>query len=746
MAVTDDQGVFAHTPNEAGVWHTLRDHLAGTARRAARFAAPFGGEDFAYTAGWLHDVGKCSCVFADYLAACDSQGNSVARRLYQHRDHKRAGAVVASDCNRRFGPLMAALILGHHGGIPDRADVRAACDGARNDPTVSSTLARARKALGADTLSLTPRGPPWLEQGSGDDPSYVRDVEMFFRLVFSALVDADFLDTEAHFAATRPVERMGGTTLAGLEDRFVDRRASLLAEAHSTAVNRARSEMYDEVLSHASMAPGIYQLAAPTGAGKTMIGLGWALRHASMHGLRRVVTAVPFITVTDQVASVYRELLEANEEHPVLEHHSEVAGDDGWRKLAAENWDAPVIVTTTVQLFDSLFSHRTSATRKLHRLAGSVIILDEAQAIPIETLEPVADGLRSLVDRFGASVLIMTATQPSLEHLRSMSGRHAISLLPDPARWENAFARTSVVRIGELDHEAVGRLVAQRMQCLCVLNTIGDARRVTRSVPSDGVVHLSTMLRPIDRRARIDEIRDLLERGAPCRVVSTQLIEAGIDLDFPVVMRAMGPLPSLAQVDGRCNRNGLLDGLGETFFFDLVDGKMPLGAYYRVGTRQTEVVMARGGRDVRAPSTVAEWYALMLNDSAVAKDRKGPDRRTVQDARATFDYTTVGHTFRMIDDDTVAVVVPWPPGHPKSSDMEALLERLGEPWRRSPLAPSDLRALQDVTVMLRRWLLDRAVNDGLAVAVTPTLYNWTGGYDDQLGLVLTGLPQKEMII
>lgn len=739
--------VFAHSPNDAGAWHTLSAHLAGTATRAAAFAAPFGARELAYTVGWLHDIGKCSCAFQGYLQTCASQGNDAGRRAFPSRDHKRAGAVVATGSNPLYGALLAALVLGHHGGIPDRSDVQSKLMEARDDLGAAETLARAAEELGAESLSQSPLLPSWLENrppGKEAQGAHARDVEMLFRLVFSALVDADFLDTEAHFRPDRPSERAGSSGLAGLEERFIAQKTAAIADAPRTPVNRARAMLYDEVLSRSTLPRAIHQLAAPTGAGKTMIGLAWALRHAAEHGLRRIVTAVPFITVTDQVAAVYRDLLDAQDNPVVLEHHSQVGGDDGWRKLAAENWDSPVVVTTTVQLFESLFSNRPSAARKLHRLAGSVIIIDEAQALPLEVLEPVVDGLRVLVERFGASVLVMTATQPTLEHLRATSGKPAVSLVTDPDRWASVFVRTSLTMRGPMETEAVAALVGSHERCLCILNTIDDARRVTAAVPDVEVLHLSTMLRPIDRKTRIEQIRQRLRQGKPCRVVSTQLVEAGVDLDFPVVMRAMGPLPSLAQVDGRCNRNGLLAGLGETIIFDLIGGGKPPGAYYGVGTVQTKVVLSRKGRDFRTPATVAEWYQLVLIDQMVPKDRKGGDGRTVQKARESFDYETVASSFRMIDQDTVAVVVPWPAGDPRAVKVEKLLDRFARPGR-TPMGPAEARALQEVTVQVRRRLLDQAVRDGLAEAVTGDLYTWVGKYDDRIGLIFAPLSQEDLI-
>lgn len=734
--------VFAHTPDDHGTWHLLADHLAGTAERAARFAEAFDAEELGRTAGWLHDAGKCSETFSAYLAAAAKTPEG-AKRMFPSRDHKRPGAVRAADLHPIAGPLLATTILGHHGGMHDCGDVRSRLADARTDPAVAATLACFDELVGPPPFPLSTTGPPWCDERPTSkvaQAAFLRDIEMLWRLVFSALVDADWLDTEAHFSRERARARRPDRSLDGLGGRLGGRRCDFLAGQPDSPVNRARSEIYDTVVARAALPPGLFALAAPTGAGKTQIGLGWALAHAWAHGLRRVVTAVPFITVTDQVAEVYRELLDDGDDRPVIEHHSQVVGGDGIQKLASENWDAPVVVTTTVRLFESLFSNRPSDCRRLHRLARSVIVIDEAQAIPVEVLDPVVDGLRVLCDRFGASVLIMTATQPTLEHIASTQGRPAHDLLPEVGDWARVFERTTTKMIkGELSHGEVGRLVSEHRQCLCIVNTINDAREITTAAGA-AVLHLSTMLRPADRRDRLKEIHRRLRAGAECRVVSTQLVEAGVDLDFPVVMRAMAPLPSLAQADGRCNRNGSIAGAGGglTIVFNLAEGKQPPGAYYKAGTAHTRVMLADTATDFRHPATVATWYEGFLHDPSVVLDKGN-----VQRSRAALDYRTTADQFHMIDDDTQPVVVPWELGHPRAAAITDLLGRLRDGKR---LDPDAVRKLQDVTVSVRKSVAARALRLQIASPLNDHLLEWRAdGYDDQIGLVFESPPMEAMI-
>ncbi len=743
-----ERGPFAHTPNAKGTWHLLSEHLARTGELAGEFASRFGAGDLARSAGWLHDVGKCSCAFSSYLQTCATEGDEAGRRAFAKRDHKRAGAFLAKQHGYSEAVLLAATILGHHGGLSDLGDVGFQLEEAAKDLELSETLARARAQLPAAMLDHVPVPPAWVLARAGDrsrsgQATFNRDVEMLYRMIFSALVDADFLDTEGHFQPGHSSLRASGRSLEGLETRFAARRTAMLTCSPRTPLNAARLDVYEAVLATAGRPPGIYQLATPTGSGKTMIGLGWALAHAAANDLRAVVTALPFITVTDQVADVYRSLLDdPSEAAIVLEHHSAIDVDSDWRKLAAENWDSPVVVTTTVQLFDSLFSNRTSACRKLHRLAGSVIVIDEAQALPLEVLDPVIDSLRSLVDRFGASVLIMTATQPTLERVPAMAGKRGVEdLLPDFSAWESVFARTRIRQAEPLSHGDVAGLVSANDRCLCVLNTIRDARTVAQAV-SEEVLYLSTHLRPADRRDRIEQIRARLASGTQCRVVSTQMVEAGVDLDFPLVLRAMGPLPSLAQADGRCNRNGLMAELGETVIFDLVGGGYPPGAYYGAGTAQTRAVLARGDVDIRSQEVVATWYRSLLDDPAA-----NPDLREVQDKRVTFKYRSVADAFQMIDQDARAVAVPWPSGDRRASRVDYILDYLGRrPENRFvPLGPRDVRSLQEITVQLRRKVAESAVRDGLATKVNDALYRWEGDYHPITGLVFSPTAQEELI-
>jgi CRISPR-associated endonuclease/helicase Cas3 len=398
--------LWAHSANRKGARHRLDDHLSGTSARAREFGEPFGAGDLAGYLGLVHDVGKATCAWQAGLAAAEDTRNRVGI------DHKLAGTWLAS----QTAGVFAAAVDGHHGGLPAAAALKNELNGADADLRAGweEAIERAATVVPAIRLDRPLAWPAWLDAVHSRDPLVT---DLLMRMVYSALVDADFLDTEAHFRGReRPRSRV---TVGDLAERYEEGRAALLVGMRPSPADGWREEVYAQAVAAAAGQGGMYRLPAPTGSGKTLAAGAFALHHARIHGFRRVVVAVPFISITEQNAQVYRRLLDRPGEDPVvLEHHSgadlEERGHRGpwWRRLAAENWDAPFVVTTTVQLFQSLFDHRPAAMRKVHRLARSVIVLDEVQALPDRLLLPILSVLRILTECFGTTVLLASATQP----------------------------------------------------------------------------------------------------------------------------------------------------------------------------------------------------------------------------------------------------------------------------------------------------------------------------------------------
>jgi CRISPR-associated endonuclease/helicase Cas3 len=627
---------YAHTPNSAGQWHGLQAHLQATAAMARAFADRFCAGELAYYAGLWHDMGKFHRKFQAYLQAC-AQG----KRAQPH-PHARYGAAYAA----RHCPLLAFPIMGHHAGMPDLSDLKARLTQVADMPQAEQLALQAMPALAPAQVQF----PQWLRH---NDPL---QAEMLVRMLFSCLVDADFLDTEAHFNQQRAAQRPQRYNLHALWQQFVQNQNALLASAPPTPVNAVRRAVYEDALQAASGKPGLYALTAPTGAGKTRALLAFALKHALANELERVIVALPYTSIIDQTAEVYRQILGNN---VVLEHHSALEVDDlsetalERHRLLSENWDAPLIVTTFVQLFESLFSNLPSRCRKVHRLARSVIVLDEVQTLPVEVLEPTVHALQQLIDDYGATVLLSTATQPALGQIQF--AKSPVQVVANPAQHFQTLKRVNYhVDLTPRNYDWLADEIAAREQVMVVLNTRKDALATIDALRQrhphvmSSVFHLSTLLCPAHRREVLAEVKRRLEHGEPCRLVATQVVEAGVDLDFPVVMRAVGPLDRIVQAAGRCNREGRLT-RGEVIVFELAQGSTPRGAY-RTGTDEARITLQQPNADLHDPNTYTDYFARLYGD--VSLDREG-----IQQARQSFQFETVAQKYRLIRDDTYPVIV-----------------------------------------------------------------------------------------
>jgi CRISPR-associated endonuclease/helicase Cas3 len=530
--------------------------------------------------------------------------------------------------------------------MPDKSDLKARLQQVADLPQAEQPALQAMPALACAQVQF----PNWLRH---NDPL---QAEMLVRMLFSCLVDADFLDTEAHFDPQRAAQRPQRYNLHALWQQFEQNQNALLASAPRTHVNAVRRKVYKDALWAAQRKPGLYALTAPTGAGKTRALLAFALQHALANELERVIVALPYTSIIDQTAEVYRQILG---DDVVLEHHSALEVDDlsetalERHRLLSENWDAPLIVTTFVQLFESLFSNLPSRCRKVHRLARSVIVLDEAQTIPVELLKPTVYALQQLIDDYGATVLLSTATQPALGQIQF--AKSPVQVVANPAQHFQTLKRVNYhVDLTPRNYGWLADEIAVREQVMVVLNTRKDAletidalrQRHPHVMPS--VFHLSTLLCPAHRREVLAEVKRRLEHGEPCRLVATQVVEAGVDLDFPVVMRAVGPLDRIVQAAGRCNREGRLT-RGEVIVFELAQGSTPRGAY-RTGTDEARITLQQPNADLHHPNTYTDYFARLYGD--VSLDREG-----IQQARQSFQFETVAQKYRLIRDDTYPVIV-----------------------------------------------------------------------------------------
>lgn len=732
--------VYAHSKNPQGERHDLVAHLKKVAYRAREFAMPWAGGEAAYTAGLWHDLGKFDPNWQQYLTRSESDP-TVRRR---GPPHSHVGALHADQTD--LHPL-AFVIAGHHSGLPDGASLsdrlaKAKSQTFREGRTAPQALALAKESMGdlnaTDAASLFPV-----------DLESETDVEMFLRMTFSALVDADSLDAEEHFTPEAAALRGSNYSPADLLTRLAADQVSRFGPP-TTPVQEMREQVYRRCLHAAEGPPGIYRLTVPTGGGKTRSSLAFALKHASLHGKRRVIVAIPYTSIIEQTADVFRKAL--GDDEIVLEHHnaapwgvgSEEESDEAafedpgyrWQRLSAENWDAQIVVTTFVQLFESLLSNRRSDCRKLHNIADSVLILDEAQTLPVRLLKPLLDVLGQLAVRYGVTVLLCSATLPALgkEELGADALPAAAEIMPDA---HAVFADPRLRRVSyqlptgdPWDWARLAREARAHAQCMIVLNTRRDALALVAALqPDDGsqrdeaLCHLSTLLCPAHRREVLAQVRRRLEAGHACRLVTTQVVEAGVDLDFPVVFRAIGPLDRIVQAAGRCNREGRLTSPGRVVVFEPSDGHLPeRSGPYRSGTEIGRRLLADFGPDGLFELDLYERYFRELFQSQEL------DAEGIQDLRRRLEYPEVARRARLIEEDEGSVVVRYPDGNER---VNSLIERV----RRDDENPRLLlRALQPFMIGVRRSELPSLEAGGFIKMLRPGIWEWLGHYDSLLGI------------
>ncbi|MCW8219874.1 CRISPR-associated endonuclease Cas3'' [Streptomyces griseolus] len=736
--------LYAHSRSPvSGARHELTDHLRESAVLARRFGDVFGAGELAEYLALVHDVGKGCCAWQDgLLQRAEPEGKPVGI------PHKEAGARLAA---KYAGLPFAAVVQGHHGGLPDQQkikDVLTALQGSGPDAEAAREATRRVAGLVPEIVRTGPVVlPPWVSALRG--AAARTEVDLLVRMVFSCLVDADFLDTSAHFDGRVAPRLAPARDMALLSQRFEERRAAFLAKRPASPVDEIRGRVFAEAVAAAAREPGMYVLHAPTGGAKTIAAGGFALRHAARHGMRRVVFAVPFISITQQNAAVYRSLLDpleedADSEPVVLEHHSSVSldedSDEGtWARLAAENWDAPVVVTTMVQLFQSLFSAKPSAMRKLHRLAGAVIVLDEVQALPDRLLNPILSVLRGLVERYGATVVLASATQPDFWSLSKLDGVPRHGMVEDvPGLFDELRRVTYEWQLGDdVTWQSVAEDIEERADCqvLAVVNTTRDSAHLHRlltecpSAPGP-VLHLSTRMTAEHRREVIERIRTHLKEHLPVRLVSTSLIEAGVDVDFPSVYRAWAPAESLQQAAGRCNRDSRMHEPGTVVVFRPADGGTPKDLSYLAALEATAEFFGpyplADPDDLKAlAGYYAKRYALQGEDHAMGE--------RIEELRRAWDFPQVAREFRMIDDvyGQSVVVVRSQKTAEEQDAIWADIHRLRAPY---PSGPECLRRLQPHTATLPRHEVAEALRTGLAEPVVGDLVVWRGHYDEVRGL------------
>lgn len=700
----------SHSARDESEWHSLRQHLIDTGERAAGFLEPVGCDDMARVAGLLHDLGKYSREFQSRLRGgppCDhsTAGARLAIERYGSGDARKASP----------GKMLAFAIAGHHAGLADGVNgTEPRALAARLEAAVPEPATIWQQDLSLPKLVSLP-----LKQRDRDMAGFC--AAFATRMIFSALVDADFLDTEAWYAACdgHPVSRGHHPALSELLDRLDVYLNMLMSNCGDTEVNRVRREVLERARAKAAEAPGMFTFTVPTGGGKTLSSLAFALEHAARHELARVIYVIPYTSIIDQTARVFREAVGREDENPadlIVEHHSafeeeRVRNREAWDKLrlAMENWDAPIIVTTAVQFFESLFANKPSHCRKLHNIANSIVILDEAQTLPLGLLRPCVAALDELSRNWRTSVVLCTATQPALAAADGFVGgfKELREIAPEPVDLHRRLKRTRICRHGKVtDAELAGRLCVTP-QVLCIVNTRRHAREFFEAIrEASGSLHLSTLMCARHRGEVLHTVRRRLEAGEAVRLVATSLIEAGVDVDFPVVWRAEAGLESIVQAAGRCNREGKA-ARGDVFVFEPADteGRRPPGDVAKRADAARRVM--RHHDDPATPEAVRTYF-----QDVYWIEGRGLDRKDVlfafRERAESFDFpfATVARDFRMIETGVVPIIVPWPGADGGGDTADRYLRELDFVERPGRVA----RSLQPYTVQVppqvRRRLLE----------------------------------------
>lgn len=713
-------------------------HLNKVAWWCAKFAAQMfppgpdrdAASQWGYLAGLWHDLGKFAPEWQTYLKSkSDIHSDEVLGKV----DHSTAGAQHAVKAHPALGHLFAYAIAGHHSGLLDGKSNHA-CQAKRLEKTDLPEYQNA-------PVEITEQPVPQLPVSI---PRDAYSVSLFTRMIFSCLVDADFLATEAFMNPSQAKTRNRTPDEVLVEiSKLIDAKIDSFGRpSPEETVNYQRTTVVENCRTAASQAPGIFSLTVPTGGGKTLSSLSFALRHAIAHGQQRVIYVVPFTSIIEQNAEVIREIIAPLQTEiftPLIEHHSSLSPDkeSSQSRLASENWDAPIVITTAVQFYESLFAAKTSRCRKLHNIANSVVILDEAQTLPVNFLAPCLRVLQELADRYHTTSVLCTATQPAVgfdEVEFSIGLKNCREIIADTASLFAALKRVDLEFLGDLPDSTVIQRLASHPQALCIVNRRKHAQQLFQQLGQrEGNFHLSALMCPEHRSLILAEVRERLRLGLPTRVISTQLIEAGVDVDFPIVYRALAGLDSIAQAAGRCNRNGKLPSPGLTYIFKPEDQKAE--TYFRE-TAQVAHQLIDLHPDLLGEEAIRHYFDLYYYQQSKrwdAKDILSTDRFRIDGGDKTFpfsfQYSSVASDFRLIEDWQVPVIIPF------DDKARSLIAELRNP--SFPLNRKLLRGLQRYTVQISPRLRDPNIRsfEALRDGQFHTLISTDLNYSKDFGLI-----------
>lgn len=648
---------------------SIKDHLCGTAELASRFAERFGKADWGYCCGMLHDIGKYSLAFQEKIK------NNSDKRV----DHSTAGAKVCFEKGGMYG-VMSYCIAGHHSGMPDH--------GSSSDEGNAPTLeGRKRKRIEdysafKSEIKIPEINTTPFEPLKVPDPDF--SLSVFIRMLYSCLVDADFLDTE-RFMKNGQTLREAEEDISVLLERLKGYVADWLRNEDKDTVNGRRTEILRHCFEKGLSERGIFQLTVPTGGGKTIASLAFALQHAVENHIDRVIYVIPYTSIIEQNAEVFRRILG---DQNVLENHYNVDYESSEElkpmQIASENWDKPVVVTTNVQFFESLFGNKSSRCRKLHNIANSVIIFDEAQMLPTDYLKPCIAMMEELVGNFRSSIVLCTATQPALTSFfrRKMP---VTELCPRVEEQFRFFERVTFKNVGMVSEGELIEKLEQEEQALCIVNTKKRAQRIYQKMKGEGVFHLSTTMYPKHRRRILEKIRQLVKNGERCILISTSLVEAGVDLDFRAVYRQLAGVDSMIQAAGRCNREGKRDPKESfAYIFQFEEKENVPGQQLQIDVSK---MLLSEGEDISSLRGIEKYFEALYHFRGESLDKK----KILEEFKGKrYNFSKAAREFKLIEENTLTVFVS------KEKEAEEILQQI----RRQGYTKSGMRKAGQYCVQL----------------------------------------------
>lgn len=708
------------------------EHSLGVAQLAMQFANEFGMGDWGYILGILHDKGKEKKEFQEYI--CDINGIPGHKRwtLYG-KAHSYVGAILANELFPEYFPIMSQPIMGHHGSMQNYYDFKKSMT--QSMPTEVHKPNKITPLQNVETI---------------ESINNKFDFSVFMRMLFSCLKDADILDTEKFMNHVKTQSYTKYSTLQELLPRLISKLQEL--PTNYSHVNRIRKRVQDLCMQKSEGEKGFYGLTVPTGGGKTLSSVLWAMKHAIHNGQKRIIIAIPFTSIIVQTAKILKGIFG---EENVLEHHSNFFVDDKTNNeelkericAAMTNWDYPIIVTTNVQLFESMFSNKASDCRKLHNIANSVIILDEVQALPTEYINPVIEMLETYKNYFGVSILFMTASQPILcgtykswnnNIFKGIAPEEWHEIIPSTELLHDKLRRVEIkVENNVFSYEDIAQTLCKYPRVLCIVNSRKDAKEIFDKLPQGGRYHLSRLMCPVDVQTKIDTIQKALRTDAPIvRVVSTQLVEAGVDIDFPIVFRQEAGLDSILQAAGRCNREGKVK-LGHTFVFKL--DHRPIKGTLSDAINAFNLFKQDNFDDWLSPSAMYDYYKWLYKGANFDKEHILKECKwDYKEWCPAINFETIHNKFKLIENDGVGIVV-------LTNSNKGLLWQIKA---EGHLEQQKLWKLGKYTVNICRRDFENLLSQGLLEELIPGIYQTINinQYDQNVGLVFDNIFLNELLI